>query len=235
MDFIIDPLIFEQFPNTLLGVIVLQNIDNKGDYPDITQLLRQSEQKAINKLDNSLIIEHPHILPWRAVYKKFGAKPKEYPSSIENLLRRVLKGEQIRHINTLVDIYNIISLKYFLPVGGEDLAKITGNVELTIATNNEPVALLLGEKEARPPHPGEVIYKDEISAICRRWNWKEAERTKLTKNTEEAFMVIEGLPPVNKDLMQLALTNFIELIKKYCGGEIKSSVLDSSNNRINLL
>lgn len=75
-------------------------------------------------MDETLIIEHPHIAPWREEYRQFGAKPKKYRSSIENLIRRISKGEEIRHINKLVDIYNIISLKYVIPVGGEDLDKM---------------------------------------------------------------------------------------------------------------
>ena len=72
------------------------------------------------------------------------------------------------------------ALNSLLPVGGEDLDKIVGDVLLTRAGTDEPAVFLLGEKEARAPHAGEIFYKDENGAICRRWNWKEADRTKLT-------------------------------------------------------
>ncbi len=229
MNLIVEPQIFEQFPDTLLGVVVLHNINNKGDDASIGQLLRDAEKNAIENLGSTLIIEHPNIAPWREVYRKFGAKPKDYPSSIENLLRRISKGESVRHINKMVDIYNVISLKYFVPVGGEDLSKIQGNVLLTIAGENEKPILLLGEHEERPPYPKEVIYKDEMGTICRRWNWKEADRTKLTEETTDALMVIEGIPPINKEIIQKAIVDLAELIQKYCGGEIKSYILDKDN------
>lgn len=229
MNLIVEPQIFEQFPDTLLGVVVLHDINNKGDDASIGQLLRDAEKKAIENLGSTLIIEHPNIAPWREVYRKFGAKPKDYPSSIENLLRRISKGESVRHINKMVDIYNVISLKYFVPVGGEDLSKIQGNVLLTIAGENEKPILLLGEHEERPPYPKEVIYKDEIGTICRRWNWKEADRTKLTEETTDALMVIEGMLPIDKGIIQKAIADLAELIQKYCGGEIKSYILDTDN------
>lgn len=235
MNLIIDQQIFEQFPNTLLGVIVLHNIDNKGNNPEIEQLLRNAEKKAIENLGNTLIIEHPQIAPWREAYRKFGAKPKDYPSSIENLLRRVSKGEAVRHINKLVDIYNVISLRYLVPVGGEDLSKIKGDVTLTVAGENETPVILLGEKEAKPPYPKEVIYKDDIGTICRRWNWKEADRTKMTEDTKDTFMVIEGIPPVDRELVQKAVTDLAELVKKYCGGDISTTILDSENNKVKLM
>ncbi|MBI2597296.1 hypothetical protein HYW41_04020 [Candidatus Daviesbacteria bacterium] len=230
----IDNKIFERFPDLILGVASINNINNNGDNPEISNLLRESEEQIMKNLANTLIIEHPQIIPWREAYRKFGAKPKDYPSSIENLLRRTVKGQQVRHINKLVDIYNIISLKYLLPVGGEDISKIKGDIFLTYASSSETPVTLLGESEPRPPHPGEVIYKDDIGILCRRWNWKEADRTKLTEETKNAVIVIEGLPPVDKTKIQEALRKLDGLIKKYCGGEINSSVLDKTNPQFEL-
>lgn len=235
MQLIIENKIFDQYPEVILGVVILHDVDNKGDNPAIAALLRSSEESAIASLGDTPIIEHPHIIPWREAYRKFGAKPKDYPSSIENLLKRVSKGEQVRHINKLVDIYNVISLKHLVPVGGEDLAKIEGDVLLTFAGDNEPPVKLLGEQEARSPYPNEVIYKDNQGTICRRWNWKEADRTKLTEETIDAFIVIEGLPPVDKDKMQKAVKELAELIGKYCGGDVQTTILDKSNHQVGLL
>ena len=235
MKLIIEDKIFEQYPEVILGVAVLHNIDNKGNHPEVADLLRSAEKSALENMGNIPIVEQPFIIPWREAYRKFGAKPKDYPSSIENLLRRTFKGEQVRHINKLVDIYNVISLKYLVPVGGEDLAKIEGNVLLTFAGDNETPVVLLGEQEARPPYPNEVIYKVNQGTICRRWNWKEVDRTKLTEQTVNAFIVIEGLPPIDREKIQKAVTELVELIKKYCGGEIQTAILDKSNPQVKLL
>src|SRR3989339_1714498 len=106
MNLRIEPEIFEQYPEVILGVAVLHGINNAGNDAEITDLLRDAERTALESVGDMPIAEHPFIVPWREAYRKFGAKPKDYPSSIENLMRRMLKGEQIRHINTLVDMYN---------------------------------------------------------------------------------------------------------------------------------
>lgn len=173
--------------------------------------------------------EHPRIAPWREAYRKFGAKPKDHPSSIENLVRRALKGQPLPSINPLVDLYNTVSLRHLLPVGGEDLDRIEGNVLLTFAAADEPAVLLLGEAEARPPKPGEVIYRDGLGAICRRWNWKEADRTKLTPATRNAVLVIEGLPPVGREPVQAAAEELAVLIRDHCGGQIATALLERSH------
>lgn len=225
----VDPQIFEQYPDVLLGVITLRGIDNHGQVEEINRLLREAEKEAMQKTDDIPVAEHPNVLPWREAYRKFGAKPKDYPSSIENLIRRISKGEQVRHINKLVDIYNVISLKYLLPIGGEDTDKINGDVLLTFAGSDEKAVVMLGEKDARTPYANEVIYKDNEGAICRRWNWKEADRTKLTEETTSAFMVLEALPPLQKEELEKAIAELASLIKQYCEGEIATTILDRNN------
>lgn len=228
------PEIFKLYPNVILGVVIAHNIDNRGSSDEVTALLRDAERDALENLGDRPITEHPCIAPWREAYRKFGAKPKKYPSSIENLVRRISKGDEIRHINKLVDVYNVISLRHLVPVGGEDIDKIEGDILLAIAGENESPVILLGEKEARPPYPNEVIYKDDVETICRRWNWKEVDRTKLTEETRNAFIVIEGLPPVGRDKIQKAIDELAGLVRKYCGGEVTTAILDKTNPQVKL-
>jgi DNA/RNA-binding domain of Phe-tRNA-synthetase-like protein len=234
MKLVITDTVFDEFPELILGVVILHNIDNSQNRTEITEMLRQAEATLPGKIGSTPVIEHPYIAAWREAYRKFGAKPKDYPSSVENLTRRVLNGATIGHINNLVSLYNTISLRHILPVGGEDLDKITGDVLLTRAGKDEPAVILLGEKEARAPHAGEIIYKDEVGAICRRWNWKEADRTKLTKETQNAFLVIETLPPVSRDTVESAICELADWVRQYCGGTISTAFLDKDNREIEL-
>lgn len=235
MNLIISDTIFEDFPGLILGVVILHDIDNSQNKAEITELLRQAEAGLTGKFGDTPVIEHPHVAIWREAYRKFGAKPKDYPSSVENLTRRVLNGAVIGHINNLVSLYNTISLRHILPVGGEDLDKIVSDVLLTRAGHDEPAILLLGEKEARAPHAGEIIYKDAAGAICRRWNWKEADRTKLTPETKNAFLVIESLPPVSRDVVETATRDLAELVERYCGGAVSTAFLDKDTRQVKLI
>jgi DNA/RNA-binding domain of Phe-tRNA-synthetase-like protein len=127
MKFKIENKIFEEFPGLNIGVVLAKGINNKGKSEEINELLRSAEEKVINEFSRfESPSQHPNIISWRKAYKKFGSDPHKYRCSAEALVRRVLKGEKIRHINKLVDLYNYISLKYVLPVGGEDLDKIKG-------------------------------------------------------------------------------------------------------------
>lgn len=234
MKFKIDSKIFDKFPDLVIGVIICKHLDNSGKVEEIQKGLREQEKMAREKYNTESLSQNPKIDVWRKAYSSFGAKSKESKSSVENLYRMVIQGINLRPINKLVDIYNLLSLKYMVPIGGEDIEKIKGDVILTFAGSNEPPVLLLGDKDPRPPHLGEIIYKDDISAICRRWNWRESDRTKFTENTKNCFLVIEGLSPVTEKDIETATQELTKSIQKFCNGNVSYKILNKTNPEIDL-
>ncbi len=222
---IIDPCIFEEVPGVRVGVLAAHGVDNAIGDPEIGALLAETQRRVAEDLAGTVVVEHPRIAPWRDAYRRFGAKPKKYRSSIENLVRRLGKGNPLPSIGPLVDLYNVVSLRHLLPVGGEDLERTAGPIRLTFAGDDEPPVRLLGERHERPPHAGEVIYTDDRGAICRRWNWKEADRTKLTPETRHAVLVIEALPPAGEAELTAALDDLARLIGRFCGGRVHRHLL----------
>jgi DNA/RNA-binding domain of Phe-tRNA-synthetase-like protein len=222
----IDGGVLALFPEAVLGAAAARGVANGGEDPASAGDLRRAEAGLPELLAGASPAEHPRIAAWREAYRRFGAKPKDHPSSVENLVRRVLKGWTVPHVNRIVDIYNAVSLETLLPAGAEDIDAIEGDVELALAAANEPPVRLLGEPEARPPRPGEVVYRDRLGAICRRWNWKEADRTKLTERTRNALVVVEGLPPVPRAEVAAAIGEIARRIRERCGGEVETAILD---------
>lgn len=226
--------IFDKFPGAILGLVKVNKIDNTKKYPEITKLLRVAESRVRNIFETTEKIgSHPAVSSWRKAYRTFGSDPHEYRCSIEALLRRVVKGGEVPAINPLVDLYNYISLKYLMPVGGEDLNMVKGGIILDFATGSENF-IRLGGTANEPPDAGEVIYRDEVGVMCRRWNWREADRTKLTNQTTEAIIVVEALPPVAKSEVEAATTEFCEILKNICGVSSTIFLLDASRPTIEL-
>ena len=224
----VSPAVFDRFPDLQIGVLSLRNIENTQPCEAIEELLMTSQAQVRQTFAGVTISQHPHIASWREAYRLFGVKAKQYPSSIENLVKRISKGETLRSINPLVDLYNIVSMKHLVPVGGEDLDSIQGQVELRFAGEDEPKTQLLGETEAKAPKPGEVIYTDRLGAICRRFNWKEANRTKLTPETKHAILVIEVLPPAGLSILEAALDELSDLVQHYCMATVERSILKAN-------
>ncbi|MBE0461164.1 MAG: hypothetical protein IBX60_05980 [Candidatus Aminicenantes bacterium] len=227
MKFQIDSEIFKSFPGVCLGVVVAKGIDNTGENPEVLSLIKEKEQMIRQSISIENLSQQPRISSWRKAYSSFGAKPKKYKSSVESLYRMVLKGMSMRNINKVVDIYNYISLKHMIPVGGDDLRKVEGDIILRFAKGDETFTALNSDEEVTVS-PGEVIYCDERGVLCRRWNWRECDRTKMTGETKEVIFVAEGLPPVKREEMQEIAGDLAKMLEIYCGAIVRNAVLDEN-------
>ena len=164
--FILDPSFLELFPESRIGVLVCKDIDNHVKEEErYAPWLRECEKASAAYTANPEFTENETIRNWRDAFYRFKTK-KGARCSIEALLKRVSKGGEIGCINPLVDLYNGISLKYGMPVGGEDIDKFEGDVHLALAEGGESF-ITYGSDKDEPALPGEVIYKDDAGAICR--------------------------------------------------------------------
>ena len=53
-----------------------------------------------------------------------------------------------------------------------------------------------GQPKTECPDPGEVIWRDAVGVTCRRWNWRQGQRTQLTEATTAMWFVLERLAPM---------------------------------------
>ena len=217
--FVLDPSFLELFPQSRIGVLVCKDIDNHVKEEErYAPWLRDCEKRSAAYTANPEFTENETIRNWRA---------------IEALLKRVSKGGEIGCINPLVDLYNGISLKYGMPVGGEDIDKFEGDVRLTLAEGGESF-ITYGSDKDEPALPGEVIYKDDAGAICRCWNWRESVRTMLTEDVRNAFMIIETVQGEFPERLEGALDELAAKIEAELGGSVEKFIVDKANPQIEI-
>ena len=112
--------------------------------------------------------------------------------------------------------------------------KFVGDIKLTKANGDEDF-ITLGSGESAPPYPEEIVYKDDAGAICRCWNWREAERTMLTEDTTNAFLCIELIDLSREAEFNEALKELAGLVSEHIGGEIKIQILDKDNKEAEIM
>jgi DNA/RNA-binding domain of Phe-tRNA-synthetase-like protein len=155
-------------------------------------LLRDAEARATALLDGRAPEELEPVAHWREAYRAFGAKPQRTRPSVEALLRRVEGG--LPRVDRLTDAYNAVSIAHLLPIGGEDLSGYEGPARLVRAAGDEPFDTTSnGEPVVEHPEPGEVIWRDDAGVTCRRWNWRQCTRTRITVATTRAVFILDGL------------------------------------------
>jgi DNA/RNA-binding domain of Phe-tRNA-synthetase-like protein len=227
--FTIDEAFRSLFPEAQIGVIVTSVIDNRRARDEAAHELVTAIAEAQATVTDEDLAAHPAVAPWREAYRRFGVKPSAHRSSIEGLLRSI-RSRGVPSVNPLVDLYNAVSLRHLLPCGGEDLDAIQGDLRLTVAAGGEGF-VPLGGSEPLPPQPGEVVYADDAGIVCRAWNWREAERTKLTDATRRAVLVIEALPPRTTDDLQQACYDLAELVTTHLGATCGVTLLGGAGPR----
>ncbi|TYC15473.1 cytoplasmic protein [Actinomadura syzygii] len=186
---VVDEAVREMRPDFAVLVVVAEGLVNGPGDEESERWLADAAGRAVP--------DDPHVEAWRAAYRAFGAKPKRTRPSVEALLRR---ADALPSVNRVVDAYNAVSVEYALPIGGEDLDAYRGAARLVRATGEEPFDVIAGgEPAVEHPDPGEVVWRDDAGVTCRRWNWRQCVRTRLTETTKNGFFLLERLEPYPVD------------------------------------
>ncbi|MEU9392966.1 phenylalanine--tRNA ligase beta subunit-related protein [Streptomyces sp. NPDC048324] len=182
-------------------------------------LLDNAARRLAARLDGRAPHEDPHMAAWRAAYTAFGSKPSRTRNSAEALAKRALSDAGLPRVNLLVDLYNAVSVAHLIPVGGEDIERIQGGMRLVRAAGDEDfVTVAGGEETVEHPDAGEVVWCDDAGVTCRRWNWRQGPRTRLTEETVSGVFLLEGMSPLPVAELEAAGAELAELLQKFSPG-----------------
>ncbi len=209
----VDESVLALCPDYRALLIVVDGIEpGPGDVRS-EALLRDAEQHARALLREHPVEALPHVAAWREAYRAFGAKPQRTRNSLEALLRRADAG--LPRVNRLTDVYNAISVRHGIPIGGEDLDHYAGSARLRRAVGVEPFETVAdGATAVEHPEPGEVVWCDDAGVTCRRWNWRQTSRTQLTASTRAALFILDALDPVTDGELSAAGAALAEELRR---------------------
>jgi DNA/RNA-binding domain of Phe-tRNA-synthetase-like protein len=208
----LDPAVHAKHPDYVALVMIASRLANGPSDADSDEQLAAAAAH-LRSSGLSKATDHPHIAAWRAAFSAFGAKPSRYPSSAEALISRVLKGQPLPRVNALVDLYNAVSVRHVVPVGGEDADRLQGPLRLTVAAGDEPFDPRGDGTNMEQAAAGEVVWRDDQGVTCRRWNWRQGRRTQLTEATARAFFVFDRLDGLTVVELQAAADELSELLR----------------------
>lgn len=202
----------EQYPTIRAGVIHVTGLANGPSSPALLDQHRADQRAAFDRLQATAIADDPSIAAWRRAFSQFGAKPTQYRNAAEALLRRLTKHGDIPSISTLVDIGNLVSIRYAMPVAVFDLAGIAGPITVRFARGDERFTDL-GSSDSVSPDAGEVVFVDTDGVVsARRWCWRQSAQSATSPDTVEALVVIEGLHDTAGDDIEAALDDLASLL-----------------------
>lgn len=210
-----DPGIIAAFPQVRGAVVHAKGLSNGPSSDSLLQVYNEEQADVLASIGDTPLSEIGSLAAWRRVFTAFGVKPTQYRNAAESLLRRLTKQGDIPSINTLVDIANLISIRYRIPVAVCDQRAVTGVTTVRFATGDERFTDL-GSETPTNPEVGEVVFvDDDLLASARRWCWRQSAESAAGPETVEAIFTIEGQHDDAESDVRKATGDLIELLSRF--------------------
>ncbi|MFQ5855593.1 MAG: B3/4 domain-containing protein [Anaerolineae bacterium] len=237
MRYIIDMAIFGTLPDYTRVVLVARELDNTQNAVVSRNMLSKAEQTASTLFEEQAPTEHPPIASWQRAYEAFGilsmgAEERRSRGTGEQGSRgardRPIPAQlYLRTDSTpLTDTLNAFALQNLLPVGGDDLDMISGNVWLRPARGTE-LFIPIGRPE-RPETPdiGEIVYVDDAPNVLQRcWHGHQGDTTRITPQTRNALVYLDCLLPIDRAMAEELAGKLTRLVSGFFGAQVETYYL----------
>ena len=208
-----------RYPDYKMGVV--EAVVTKYDLETLTALLIKKYAETMQRNSDA-------EKKWAQVFTEMKASPKRLPS-VTSLLNLYERFGELRSINYFVDIYNYVSIKHGIPMGGYDVESLPAeDITLRYAKKGDKFQPLGLNQTEKIKDESEVVYYSGDDVICRYWNNKDSEITKITESTQRLVVIFDFFG--NTDLLGEAM-NGLELLLKETADVIhfKQNILSSSH------
>lgn len=198
-----------------LGVVVIEGVTVRASDPalaaEIEATARDLRQRHAGMPSGAV----PGVEDARALYKAVGLDPTKTRPSNEALLRRLLKGEALYRVNTLVDALNLSSVREQMPFGLYDLDRVEPPVELR---RGRPGESYEGIRKAAVNVDGRPVLSDASGAFGNPTS--DSARTKITLDTRSTLVIAYAPATAAPSRVQGVLERTAVALVRYSGGTV---------------
>jgi DNA/RNA-binding domain of Phe-tRNA-synthetase-like protein len=198
----------------LLGALVLEGVAVRAADDALAADVDAYGRELRSRYGDGRSGDVPGAQDARTLYKALGLDPTKTRPSNEALLRRVLKGEALYRINTLVDAMNLCSLRAQLPFGLYDLGRISPPVLLRRGAAGEAYE---GIRKGPVHVEGRPVLSDAQGAFGNPTS--DSARTLITEATTSALVVVYAPAAYPRPRLTQVLEDSSGALRGYCGGE----------------
>lgn len=203
-----------------IKAVVMEDIDNESKNEEYEIWRKEKIEELIKKYKDYSIKDDYVIEAFYQLHEKVGVPRRKNLPASENLIRLLVKREDLVNINKAVDIYNILSIESKLCLGAHDIDKVSGKVTLKITDGSESF-LPLGNDEPKPIKPGEYSFVDDDNDVICWLDIRQVDKTKVTSDSKNILYLIIGNTETTYEELELVCNQIITLTTKYCGGKGK--------------
>lgn len=203
-----------------LGVVVslVTNVKVGKTSSDLDSFVFRSVELVKNSFSLQNLTSHPLVRAYRDFFWRMGIDPTKTRPSAEALIRRVLQGKEFPRVNTLVDVYNVVSLKKLVPIAAFDADKISERLVMRMARHGEEFHGIGMDKPC--VLEGKEVVVEDGEKLIAVYPYRDAEVTKVTEKTTRTVLMVCGVPGVSVDYLQETSAELVEVVRDFCGGQL---------------
>ena len=212
----IDAELKTRFPDLNVLTLHINGVQIQKRSMELEEFKVQVTEQVRNEYDLETVKDHPTFRAYRDFFWSIKIDPTKIRPAAEALIRRILAGKKLPRINTLVDAYNLASIKTRIAIATFDADRLRGNLLMRIGTEGEQF-IGIGMEKPLILRGGEIVVSDEEKLVAI-YPYRDADNTKVTEETKNIMMVICGVPRIAPQELENASQAALEHVKRFCGG-----------------
>lgn len=213
----IDSKLKTRFPELDALTLDIQGVTIKKKHTELEKFKQEVEEQVRKEYTLESVKDHPTFRAYRTFFWGIGIDPTKIRPAAEALTRRILAGKPLPRINTLVDAYNLASIKTRIALATFDANKLEGKLLMRFAEENEHI-VGIGMDKPFVMKGGEIVLSDETKLIAV-YPYRDADDTKVTESTENVSIVVCGVPGISKEMLENASRVTLEYVTRFCNAE----------------
>jgi len=221
----INPSIFEKQSDYLIGVVVAEGVDNTKENKAITEFLNEAVARQKQLISGLVIKEIKEFEPYHNAMRNFGISLSRFQMSVEALLKRLSKGDDVPSISPVVDLSNAVCLYHRIPIGTHDIDSLIDDIEIRHVKDDD---IFEGGEDSSGFDKEEVVYASGNTIRTRRWIWRQMPAGRINPASKNLVFPLDGFT-ANKETILAARDDFSSRLKQYFNCETKVGLIDKDS------
>jgi len=218
MDFKIDTQVKTRFPELTVLTCRIEGLKVEKTNTELEKFKNETMKQVREKYDLESLKNLSTFRAYRDFFWRAGIDPTKIRPAAEALIRRILGGGTIPHINTLVDTYNIASIKTEIALATFDADKLKGSLLMRFAEKDEEF-LGIGMEKPMLLQGGEIVVSDDEKLVAI-YPHRDADSTKITEKTRNVMLLVCGVPGIEEKTLQDAMRVTLDYVVQFCNGKV---------------
>jgi DNA/RNA-binding domain of Phe-tRNA-synthetase-like protein len=208
-----------QFPDLTVSILQIKEVKVQKRNSELEKFKVEVTRQVREEYDLESLKDQPIFRAYRDFFWKIGIDPTKNRPAAEALIRRILGGRTVPNINSLVDTYNLVSIKSRIALATFDADKLEGDLLIRFSEEGEQF-LGIGMEKPLLLKGGEIVITDNEKLIAV-YPYRDADNTKVTEITENVTIIVCGAPGINEEKLENASQMAQEYIRRFCDGKVE--------------